>query len=510
LEGLRASLERALGLPVREYWAGTKGVSQGLKPPISGGFDVRAEEGAEKVAVWRESVPQRLKPDCKGSTYGTDKSVPLSKTEAKTSSSAASKVRTYLRSKYNSNDSACKSNDSALCRLLEEVPRGLVAGAVGGLLGLGLVVGCASPGPPLPPSLKLPRVVTDLTVARNGDEVKLHWTTPERTTDAQKIVGAITAEICRDLGTALQTPQRGANGQSCSAVGHVSVQPGVSEWSDVLPAGLMGGATRLLAYRVQLVNAAGHTAGPSTAAFTVAGLAPLTVEGLHGTANKAGAVLEWRAESGSAGGDVVELDRITATLASKVAQAAPVEKPRGPGREKTPVEVRFRAGDTGDAGGMIDRTAVVGETYRYTAQRVRVVVLDGHTVEVRSAASESGPVAMLDVFPPNVPEGLVASPGFVGEANGLPEQGQRLAIDLSWEPGMEARIAGYRVYRRDRDLEGDSGVWRRLNSELVAMPSYRDLNVVARRRFAYRVTAVDEAGNESGPSGEIEETAPVR
>jgi hypothetical protein len=28
-------------------------------------------------------VPQRLKPDCKGNTYGTGEPVPLSKTEAK-------------------------------------------------------------------------------------------------------------------------------------------------------------------------------------------------------------------------------------------------------------------------------------------------------------------------------------------------------------------------------------------------------------------------------------------
>src|SRR5579863_10782647 len=48
-------------------------------------------------------------------------------------------------------------------------------------LGVGLA-GCASPGPPLPPSLKLPEVVSSgLTATRVGDEVRLHWTTPART-----------------------------------------------------------------------------------------------------------------------------------------------------------------------------------------------------------------------------------------------------------------------------------------------------------------------------------------
>jgi hypothetical protein len=51
-----------------------------------------AKEAAEKVAAWAKSVPQRLKPDCKASTHGTDKSVPLSKTEANPSFSASSKA----------------------------------------------------------------------------------------------------------------------------------------------------------------------------------------------------------------------------------------------------------------------------------------------------------------------------------------------------------------------------------------------------------------------------------
>src|SRR5690349_4647726 len=48
--------------------------------------------------------------------------------------------------------------------------------------GLLVLFGCASPGPPLPPSLKLPEAVTDLTTSRVGDHVILHWTTPSHTT----------------------------------------------------------------------------------------------------------------------------------------------------------------------------------------------------------------------------------------------------------------------------------------------------------------------------------------
>jgi fibronectin type 3 domain-containing protein len=72
---------------------------------------------------------------------------------------------------------------------------------------------------------------------------------------------------------------------------------------------------------------------------------------------------------------------------------------------------------------------------------------------------------------------------------------------------MEPHVAGYRVYRRDLDGEAASA-WQRLDSELVPVAAYRDLSVVAGRRYAYRLTAVDAAGNESTRSDEVVETAP--
>jgi hypothetical protein len=46
-------------------------------------------------------------------------------------------------------------------------------------------------------------------------------------------------------------------------------------------------------------------------------------------------------------------------------------------------------------------------------------------------------------------------------------------------------------------------------AELVREASYRDATVVAGRSYAYRVTAVSTAGNESGSSAEVTETAPA-
>jgi fibronectin type 3 domain-containing protein len=124
-------------------------------------------------------------------------------------------------------------------------------------------------------------------------------------------------------------------------------------------------------------------------------------------------------------------------------------------------------------------------------------------------ASAEVPVEMKDVFPPEAPMGLVAVPGFAGEAEvQVGEQAQRAAIDLSWEPDMELHVAGYRVYRHDLDVDA-TNAWQQLNSLPAPVAAYRDLSVVAGRRYAYRVTAVDAAGNESTRSDEAVETAPA-
>ena len=419
--------------------------------------------------------------------------------------------------------------------------------AAGAALALALLSGCASPGPPQPPSLKLPEVVTGLTASRVGDTVRLHWTTPSRTTDKLLIAGPIEAEICRQTlaavasTTAAKAGQSAALGAASSARKSVAtapcspvvlrqrVTPGASEAVDALPPELTAEPVRLIAYRVQLRNAAGRTAGASPAVFAASGPSPRPIEELRARATKAGVVLEWRSEAG--GAEAIELDRTILETPTANATSATTTKAgsgaarRGglPGAAKQPSQSRFRTAAAGssavDAGGTIDRTAQIGHAYRYTAERVRTVELGSQTLELRSLASAEVVVEMKDVFPPEAPVGLVAIPGFAGvesadkasdrSADQVGEQAQRAAIDLSWQPDLEPRIAGYRVYRRE--VEGDAAeIWRRLNPELVPVASYRDPSVVAGRRYAYRVTAVDASGNESAPSDGVEETAPAR
>ncbi|HEY5055752.1 MAG TPA: hypothetical protein VII58_06300, partial [Acidobacteriaceae bacterium] len=306
------------------------------------------------------------------------------------------------------------------------------------------LAGCASPGPPLPPSLNLPEipVASGVSAVRTGATVTVRWTTPERTTDGLLIKGMVEAEVCREMVGAAAGPvaaARGAAAQSvtgvvtagesrpCSAVvAKVPVQPGAaSEAMDTLPAELTSGPPRLLAYRVQLKNAAGRTAGASGEVFAAGGDAPGAVTNFRARGAKVGVVLQWTAEKGAGkggvSGDAVELERTTVGQAESSRKDTSVkgrtDQIAGLAALKEPSEIRLRAGENGaaDAGGVVDRSAQMGQAYSYTAWRVREVQVGGRQMEARSAVSPAVTVKAEDIFPPDAPAGLVAVPGLAGE-----------------------------------------------------------------------------------------------
>ena len=92
-------------------------------------------------------------------------------------------------------------------------------------LAAALLAGCASPGQPRPPSLDLPEPVKDLTAERIGNEVHLHWTTPEKTTDRIAIKGSMTAAICRIA----------APSTTCTPIYKFQTQSGPAQATDTLP-----------------------------------------------------------------------------------------------------------------------------------------------------------------------------------------------------------------------------------------------------------------------------------
>ncbi len=353
-----------------------------------------------------------------------------------------------------------------------------------------LGIGCASPGNPRPPSLNLPELVTDLTAQRLGDQVELHWTTPSRTTDGTDIKGNLTAELCR------QTNFTSSPASTCAPIQRIAVAPGAGHAIDPLPANLTTDPATLLAYRIQIFNVSGRAAALSSPAFTAAGAAPPPVQQLHATATRDGAIIEWQRQSTTA---LVELDR---TLASPPkAPAPPSAKPKSPLQmtPPSPTEVRLKTPtDQTDAGGTTDPSAHKGDTYTYTAQRVRSVTLHGHQLEMRSPVSSPVTLLLTDTFPPLPPTGLVAVPAGSGSA-----------IDISWEASTETDLAGYHVYRQELTASGQPiGTAQRLTQTPLTGPAFHDATAIADHHYAYRVTAIDATGNESAPSADTLESAP--
>ncbi len=404
-------------------------------------------------------------------------------------------------------------------------------------------VGCASPRPPRPPSLNLPQIITDLRAERVGERTELRWTTPERTTDRLNIKGAMTASICRIVFGSGSAPGRSTSGsisgsaaalasvstpgsQVCTPVTRLTVAPGPALASDPLPAALLSNPPSLLGYRVELLNSRGHSAGLSPILFAAAGPAPSAVESLQAEAVPEGARLHWQRQNSTA---AVELNReliapanthpvkppgVPSAVApppspnSKRPARASAEKPLGsPGnaaKDSSEEKVRLTTPtQRSDPGGTLDTSAARGATYRYTAERVFTVSLDGRNLTLHSLPSPPVTVLLRDTFPPAVPTGLEAAPG--GNASG--GQAADHSIDLSWTPNTEPDLAGYLVYRRQISASGTlDGPVTRLNETPLPAPAYRDHTAVPGQRYAYQITAIDTSGNESTPSTAVEET----
>ena len=388
-----------------------------------------------------------------------------------------------------------------------------------------LLAGCALAANPEPPTLWLPVPVKDLTATRVGDEVHLHWTMPKETTDKVLLKGDQRAHFCwingavpekpavaakpagaAQSGTAQQGPVRPAprpapappspvlDAKTCKPAGDEMFPPNKpADFTAKMPAELIAGSPRTVTYVVELENDAGKTAGPSNPAWVAAGVAPPGVTGLRLEARAEGVELHWDAAAARA----QMVMRIHRTLLSKPGAPQPgAAKPNHgngvPPPEEQTLEVDLDKSDSGEA---LDHDAPLDHEWKYWAERVARVKTDGQALEIAGLPSAPMTIDAKDVFPPAVPSGVAA----VADA-------QAKAIDVSWTPDTEADLAGYVVYRRD--VTAGTAAERISGTAPVVPPSFADANVVAGHRYAYAVSAVDQDGNESARSGEVEEEIP--
>jgi len=359
-----------------------------------------------------------------------------------------------------------------------------------------LLSGCAQTGPPLPPSLELPKPPTDLRANRKGNRVTLSWSEPTLTTDRQRVRYLRSARICRTLEPEMKecgfpvaqvAPPAKPNRASASP------QP-LQTYIDTLSAAIQEqNPSGEITYAIETPNRDGRSAGLSNQVQVATAPTLPSPSNFAAQTTASGVVVSWDG--------VAESEEIAAISH----RYRVYRREAGEDKETVVGELPLQAGPVR----LTDQSVEWEKTYVYRAEVVTTVnmgfrpcanaaVSGADCAEVREVEGDDTPevkVVAHDVFPPAVPGGVQAV--YSGA-------GQPAFIDLIWAPVTDADLGGYNVYRR----EGNGGAAVKLNAELVKSPSYRDRAVAAGKEYSYSVSAVDVRGNESAHSEEASESVP--
>jgi len=355
------------------------------------------------------------------------------------------------------------------------------------------ISGCASVGPPRPPSLELAKPPSDLRAARKGDEVRLTWTIPTLTTDRERVRSLGKTQVCRTLAATMklcETPVgEAAPPANFSAANKSTAKKVTATFTDTLPAALQQEhPTDFATYAVEVQNAAGRSAGISNLAHVALVLTLAPFGGFRAQTIDQGVSISWECSgvSSRARGEIKYLWRIYRreegkTSETRIAQMETTGCLAGSGDEKDR--------------SFLDKSIEWENTYFYRGAVVSVVETAGKAAaEMEGDDTPEVKVFGHDIFPPAVPTGMQAVFSGVG---------QQAFIDLIWAPVTDADLEGYNVYRHEA---GAAAV--KLNAEPVRAPAYRDAQVVSGKTYFYSVSAVDERGNESERSEEASERVP--
>ena len=344
-----------------------------------------------------------------------------------------------------------------------------------GSLLLLLTSACGKMGEPLPPLIRIPRPIADLTARQQGGEVILGWTLPHLNTDGSRATTLASMEIYR----AIRDPSSDAGAPP--AVGDsdpwrvLQAEPPPGREETGILRDLLEGRDlsevlgREFSYAVKVFNRKGQTAGLSNVATLW--LQPVPHPPGRPSLNPAEEFVEisWEPSSTNIDGSPVAAGvafNLYRTSSGRRSAASPLNS--------TPVAgTSYR-----------DGSARLGETYVYRAR----AVLETVRGKVESRDSEEATLFHRDVYPPAPPSRLTLVAG-------------REFLSLAWFPNSEADLAGYHVFRRQ-----GRGEFQRLTATATQRTSYEDRDLLEGPVHAYRVTAVDRAGNQSSYSNVVSDT----
>jgi hypothetical protein len=372
----------------------------------------------------------------------------------------------------------------------QKIALAIILGALAG--------GCASPDLPTPRHPIVPVPVADLSAQQVGDAVILNFTLPTTSTDLEPLADMPSVEIYRNTPQTATTTSKAKNKNTARLADTIPSgtiaqyqKNGRIEFPDKLDASELGtGSGTDLIYTVRTRVSRAKSSADSNAVAVRVYPAPAMVQDLRATLTETALVLDWNAaqETSAAPGGKAAAFRIyraevdPATAEAAVLNPSQAKLIAAPALLAQTTETRYR-----------DTNFQFGHIYFYAVRAV--AQFEAATIE----SVDSAPTILMakDVFPPAAPQGLEVVG--IAATNGAPA-----SVELTWTINTEPDLAGYNVHRSEQaDAPGE-----KLNSELLLVPTFRDMSLTAGKSYFYRVGAVDRSGNESPLSSAVEAITP--
>ncbi len=361
------------------------------------------------------------------------------------------------------------------------------------VLACALLASCVAPGEPTSRHPVVPTAITDLAARQSGSTVLLTFTLPQKSMDRESLAEPPTIEIYRAALPPGAVPDRRTPWRLVYTIPSEQVdsygEGGRIEFSDhLVPDDLTHPDGTLLAYLVRTRAVKARASGDSNVSSARVYPPPEAPQDLRVSVTESAIALSWRDHSDTGAPPKTQVYRV---YREETEPPPPDAQPTAKLKELSPPELL----DETTATEFRDERFEFGHTYVYF---VRTVVQYGSdSVESDVPMGSSALITPRDIFPPAAPAGLEAA--IVSATPQAPAY-----IELSWTISPEGDLAGYHVYRSDRDdTPGE-----RINREILPSPTFRDISVASGRRYFYRVSAVDRAGNESPLSSTAQAEVP--
>jgi hypothetical protein len=354
------------------------------------------------------------------------------------------------------------------------------------LVACALEAGCAAPGEPIARHPVVPVAVSDLAARQYGNTFALAFTLPAQSTDRENLPEHPSIEIYRAALPAGASPDKKTAWRLAYTIPSEQVDRYLRgdrvEFHDPLTADDFSHATEVsVAYKVRTRAAKARASEDSNLVTGRIYPAPEAPRDVHAEVTESAVVVTW-AEAALPPGASSRAYRVYRGMLESGQENPPQDVSAA--KLKTSLEL---LGPSPSAE-FRDSHFEFGTPYIYTVRNVAQFGTDF----VESADSAPAVVTPRDVFPPAAPTGL--------EITMIPATNQASAyIELSWAISPEGDLAGYSVYRSD----AEEALGERVSMEILPSPTFRDISVLPGKRYYYRVSALDRAGNESPKSSAV-------